>query len=206
MTIRKKPTVRPAMWRRAAGAVLAAGLLSAAAAGCAAASSPAATSPSEQRVQLASRSLPSYLPSGSTGNQLIAGTAATPAVSMQGVAVRVVLKDNSSVVTNVVGPDVDRTSGDPEASSVDCGFTLSFQQASAPIPLDLATVTATDDAGGIHHLELAPGQGAPPATINPGQTLTVKVHAWLPSGEGLIRWAPDGRHVAAVWDYIAEID
>lgn len=184
-----------------AGCVLVAGL-----AGCGTSSHAAALSPGQQREQLASKPLPSYLPSGSTGNELVDGSAAKPAVSLQGVAVRADLKNSSTVLVNVVGPDVDRSTGDPDAASVDCTFTMSFQKASAPVAFAMDRVTATDDAGGIHQLQLSPGQPTPPGVIAPGQQVSVKVHAWLPPGEGLIRWAPDDDHVIAVWDYIAEID
>ncbi|MFT8395994.1 MAG: hypothetical protein ABF648_07970 [Propionibacterium sp.] len=163
-------------------------------------------SPDQQREQLAARPLPSYIPSSAAGNTLIDGTATKPAVSMQGVPVRANLANGSTVVMNVVGPDVDRSTGDPDAESVDCGFRITFEQASATIPFALDRITATDDAGGIHQLELADNSPKPPATLEPGQQVTVSVHAMLPPGEGLIRWAPDDNHVIVVWDYIAEID
>ncbi len=49
--------------------------------------------------------------------------------------------------------------------------------------------------------------GAPmPSAVPPGQTITLKLVATVPSGEGLLRYAPDGTGAAAVWDYVAETD
>ncbi len=40
----------------------------------------------------------------------------------------------------------------------------------------------------------------------PGQSLTFQIRSLMPVGEGLLRWAPDGDHVIAKWDYQVEND
>ena len=57
-------------------------------------------------------------------------------------------------------------------------------------------------------LQDVPGarSGPLPATLHTGQSLSFKVRAVMPTGEGLMRWAPDGNHIVAKWDYQVEND
>jgi hypothetical protein len=42
--------------------------------------------------------------------------------------------------------------------------------------------------------------------LHTGQTLRFKVRAVMPTGEGLMRWAPNGNNIVAKWDYQVEND
>jgi hypothetical protein len=53
---------------------------------------------------------------------------------------------------------------------------------------------------------LVPGEHAPPRVLHPGQTLTFQLRAYELVGEGMMKWAPDHKHVVANWDYTVEND
>jgi hypothetical protein len=42
--------------------------------------------------------------------------------------------------------------------------------------------------------------------VRPGQTVTFQARDYEAVGEGLMRWAPDGDHIVAKWDFIVEND
>jgi hypothetical protein len=45
-----------------------------------------------------------------------------------------------------------------------------------------------------------------PARVPKGQTITVTVKGVLPTGNGRLRWAPDGGKPIVSWDFDVEID
>jgi hypothetical protein len=51
-----------------------------------------------------------------------------------------------------------------------------------------------------------PGQPLPPRVLRPGTRMSFELRAVMPTGEGLMRWAPDGRNIVAKWDFIVEND
>ena len=51
-----------------------------------------------------------------------------------------------------------------------------------------------------------PGQPKPPAALRPGQKVSFELRAVEAVGEGLMRWAPDGQHIVAKWDFVVEND
>ena len=69
-----------------------------------------------------------------------------------------------------------------------------------------AGFTSLDHLGKAYHPALVPGQPKPPATIKPGQTVTFELRVVMVVGEGLMRYAPDGTHIAASWDFVVEND
>jgi hypothetical protein len=62
-----------------------------------------------------------------------------------------------------------------------------------------------DHTGGVHIVTSVASAAAPPE-VAPHQTVTFKLTASLPSGEGLIRYHPADGVVLAAWDYVAETD
>ena len=50
------------------------------------------------------------------------------------------------------------------------------------------------------------GGGPPPTQLRPGQTVSIKLHSVLPTGDGGLEWRPDGKRVIAGWDFNVEID
>ena len=57
---------------------------------------------------------------------------------------------------------------------------------------------------------LPAGAGAGPAAaaamLRPGQKASFELRAVEAVGEGLMRWTPDGQHIVAKWDFVAEND
>ncbi len=70
----------------------------------------------------------------------------------------------------------------------------------------MADFDTIDHLQTVYKLALAPGQPPLPAALHTGQSLNFKVQAVMPTGEGLMRWAPDGNNIVAKWDYQVEND
>lgn len=45
-----------------------------------------------------------------------------------------------------------------------------------------------------------------PPVLRPGQKISFELRAAEETGEGLMRWAPDGRNIVAKWDFVVEND
>lgn len=54
--------------------------------------------------------------------------------------------------------------------------------------------------------ESVEGQTPPPATVSPGQTVTVQIRAFEAVGEGIMRWAPINQQNVAEWGFEVESD
>lgn len=163
--------------------------------------SPSDTRPAAQR--LASQPLPSWVPSPTTGGTAT-GSVQRPALSYQGVEVRVELDRGNGVTMNVHGPTA------PEGTKVgaeqaDLTWTVTVHDATGTIPLSIKQFNVQDESGAYHWAKPVAGSSIP-AQISKGQKVTFKIHAVASAGEGMVRWAPDGTHVVALWDYIAELD
>lgn len=173
-------------------------------AGCGGAGQPgnSATSLSAAE-QLASQGAPSYLPSTSPASATLDGSAKEPALTMQGLAVRVRLEGSDRLTMKVSGPFTTVTD-DPSVEAADCTWTVEISDVHGTIPLSTAQFNV-QDARGTYHM-LSAGTGDMPTRITDGHTATFKLHGTVPSGDGMLRWAPDGTHVVALWDYIGEFD
>ena len=150
---------------------------------------------------------PSFLPARTLhfdGDALLTGTARKPALTSQGDPVRV-LTPGWSAVAVVSGPEVPggaALSGAPTT----CTWTVTLSKATGPVPVDPSDFDSIDDVGQTFHPALVPGQPDPPSTLEPGQTVSFELRAAEPAAEGLMRWAPDGRHIVAKWDFVVEND
>jgi hypothetical protein len=109
-----------------------------------------------------------------------------------------------SVTVNVQGPSypADTKVG---ALRVACTFTVVLSEAGRAVDLGAADFNVLDHAGAVHVLRPVPGATVP-AAVRPDQPVTLHLVATVPSGEGLLRYAPDGGDTAAAWDYVAETD
>jgi hypothetical protein len=131
------------------------------------------------------------------------GSAADPAMSYAGSPVTVAL-DHGTVTADVQGPTF--PAGTKVGSTeLACTFAVQLSDASQTVALGTARFDVLDHQGTVHALQPAPGQTLP-ASLEPGQTLTLDLVATLPSGEGLLRYSPDGTHPVAAWDYVTETD
>lgn len=151
--------------------------------------------------------LPSYLPKSSiTPDSVLTGTAARPALTVEGDAVDVRLAQHAAVRATVTGPVVpgEGLPFQPEATTAT--FVVTFEAATASIPLALEQFHAVDHLGAVYQLAPIPGQPGPPATVEPGQTVSFELRALMVTGEGILQWAPDRQHPVATWDFVVEND
>jgi len=168
--------------------------------GCSAAPHPAKPTPPPTDAGIGG--WPTFLPSP-TDAARAHGSMADPAMSYAGSPVVVDL-GHSTVTVNMQGPSYPANTK-LGAEQVACTFTVVLSQASHPVNLRTARFDVLDHAGTIHALRPAPDTPLP-ATVQPSQTVTLHLTATIPSGEGLLRYAPDGNNNAAAWDYVAETD
>jgi hypothetical protein len=146
---------------------------------------------------------PTFLPTPTDGG-MAHGSAADPAMSYAGAPVVVDVDDKGTVTANLQGPTY--PAGTKVGSvAVECTYRMVLSDASETVSLGTARFDVLDHEGAVHVLR--PASGDPlSATVQPGQTVTLDLVATVPSGEGLLRYAPDGTHAAAAWDYVAETD
>jgi hypothetical protein len=145
---------------------------------------------------------PTFLPSPAAAGQAH-GSTSDPAMSYAGSPVVVDL-GSSKVTVNVQGPSYPANTK-VGADHVLCTFTVVLSGASEPVNLSTARFDVLDHTGSVHVLRAAPGSSVP-SEVQPAQTVTLHLVATVPSGEGLLRYAPDGTSDAAGWDYVAETD
>jgi hypothetical protein len=81
---------------------------------------------------------------------------------------------------------------------------VTFSGGAGTVPLNPATFTILDEQGVLHHPQVAAASGSLPADIG-SQPLTVTITATLPTGNGQLRWAPEGSPIVS-WDFDVEID
>jgi hypothetical protein len=150
--------------------------------------------------------MPSYLPQSSLrSDSELVGTAHNPAITSQGDAV-LASTANGSVRVTVSGPEVPGEGLPYQSPSTTCTWTVSLSGATAPTPIDVAEFTTIDHLGAVYHPALVAGAPAPPATLEPGQSVTFELRAIMQVGEGLMRWAPSGTQMVASWDFEVEND
>jgi hypothetical protein len=83
---------------------------------------------------------------------------------------------------------------------------VTIRAGSRPITIETADFWTMDHLGAIYRPTLVAGQPIPPAVLPPGAQVTFELRAVMVVGEGLMRWAPDGSHVVAQWDFVVEND
>ncbi|WP_420367629.1 hypothetical protein [Curtobacterium sp. L1-20] len=152
-------------------------------------------------------SLPSWLatiPADTDG--VLTGTAAHPALTSEGDTVRVRLGDGSTLFATVTGPVVPGEGLPHQGETTTCTWTVSLRRATHSVPVSLADMTTIDQLGNVYRLAPVAGHPAPPAVLEPGQRASFEVRTVMKVGEGVLRWAPDGSHVLAEWDFEVEND
>ena len=136
---------------------------------------------------------------------MLTGSVADPALTSQGDVVKVVLPAGT-VLATVTGPQVPGEGFRYVAPATTCTWTVRLTGATRRTPIDVADFDTLDSAGTVYRTALVPGQPRPPSSLAPGQTVTFELRAVMNTGEGLMRWAPDGRHIEAKWDFEVEND
>jgi hypothetical protein len=166
----------------------------------------AALKPAADAASVAYGSLPSYLPSSAISpDSVLTGDASHPALTTEGDVVDV-RTTGFAVHAIVSGPVVPGEGLPYQASATTCTWTVTLSDATAAVPLSLDDFSTIDHLGAVYQPALVAGEPTPSALLNPGQTVTLTLRAVMPTGEGLMRWAPDGQHVVASWDFEVEND
>jgi hypothetical protein len=151
---------------------------------------------------------PSFLPKDTLNyhsDTVLTGTAQRPALTSQGDGVQVKTPQWSVLVT-VSGPQVPGEGLPYQASATTCTWVVTMSGATVPVPISTADFTAIDDENNVYRPAFVPGQPKPPTVLRPGQKVSFELRAVEAVGEGLMRWAPDGRNIVANWDFVVEND
>jgi hypothetical protein len=135
----------------------------------------------------------------------IVGTVSKPAITVEGDFVEV-RTPKFSALALVTGPIVPGEGLPMQTNFTTCTWTISLSHVVGRVPISVADFDSIDHAQSVFKPYLLPGQPPLPSHVRTGQRLTFKIRAVMPVGEGLMRWAPDGDHIVAKWDYQVEND
>jgi hypothetical protein len=151
---------------------------------------------------------PSYLPKKTLDpriDQALVGTMTKPALQVEGLPVTVDTAGFHVRVT-VSGPIVPGEGLPDQPAATTCTWTVTMKDATSDVPVSVADFHSVDHLGSVFLMGLVPGEKPPPKVLRPGQTLTFQLRAYELTGEGMMQWAPDHKHVVADWDYTVEND
>jgi hypothetical protein len=138
-------------------------------------------------------------------DQTVTGTVANPGLTVSGDYVRVKTPTFSALAL-VTGPVVPGE-GLPDIQRFTTStWTISLEDVKGTVPISVADFDAIDHLQTVYKMTLVPGQAPLPSALHTGQRLSFKVRAVMPTGEGLLRWAPDGNNIVAKWDFQVEND
>lgn len=152
-------------------------------------------------------SLPSYLPKSSVHpDSVLTGTSASPALTVEGDAVDARLDDGTTVRATVQGPVVPGEGLPYQPDATAATFLVTFESASATVPLSIDQFHAVDHLGNTYLLQLLPAEPAVPSSVRPGTTIQFELRARMVTGEGILQWAPDRHSPVATWDFVVEND
>jgi len=151
---------------------------------------------------------PAFLPKKTLDaqvDQVLTGTAARPALTVEGDGVEA-QTPAWSVLIEVSGPVVPGEGLPYQPAATTCTWTVTMSDATGAVPISLADFNSVDHLGRIYRPTFVQGQPAPPAVLEPGQKVTFEVRSYEAVGEGIMRWAPIGQKIVAMWDYEVEND
>ena len=151
--------------------------------------------------------IPSWLPKATVPvGRTVTATTAHPWLAVEGDTVSVHLARGRAEATTV-GPAVPEEGRFPVPATSPCTFTVTFAVASGIVPLRASAFTIVDELGRLHHPQVKMRGGGPlPSHIPPGRTVSLTLKDVLPTGNGRLRWAPDGARPIVSWDFDVEID
>lgn len=138
-------------------------------------------------------------------DQILTGTVTHPALSVAGDAIRVETPTFSALAT-VNGPVVPGEGLPYQPRFITSTWTISLSHVRGTVPVNIADFDSIDHLQTVYKPALVPGQPNLPAALHTGQSVSFKIRSVVPVGEGLLRWAPDGDHIVAKWDYQVEND
>jgi hypothetical protein len=147
--------------------------------------------------------LPSWLPKSTVPvGRVVVASLSHPVLAIEGDTVTVDLPAGHLDVT-AVGPTVPEEGQFPVPSTSPCTFTVTFSHGTGRVPFSPDEFTIVDERGGLHHPRVE--TAGSPASVG-AQWLTVTITDVLPTGNGQLRWAPDGGAPVVSWDFDVEID
>jgi len=138
-------------------------------------------------------------------DQTVVGTVAHPALTVEGDFVQVRTPTFSALAV-VNGPVVPGEGLPFQQRFTTCTWTISLSHVHGTVPVDVADFDSIDHLQTVYQPALVPGEPPLPSSVHTGQSLSFKLRSVMPVGEGLFRWAPDGDHIVAKWDYQVEND
>jgi hypothetical protein len=138
-------------------------------------------------------------------DQMLLGTVRSPALAVAGGLVDV-RTSTFSAQAEINGPVVPGEGLPDQMAYTTCTWTFSIDHVVGRVPIALRDFDTINHLGTLFKLSLVPGQHALPSMLSTGQHLTFELRAVMPTGEGLLRWAPDGNNIVAKWDYQVEND
>ncbi|MGO9779601.1 MAG: hypothetical protein ACLPQY_07485, partial [Streptosporangiaceae bacterium] len=151
---------------------------------------------------------PSYLPKDTLNyhsDTVLTGTAGRPALTNEGDAVKVKTSEWSVLVT-VSGPQVPGEGLPYQATETTCTWVVTMSEATGTVPISPPDFSSIDQGSNVYRPVLVPGQPKPPKALHPGQKVSFELRVVEAIGEGLMRWAPNGRSIVAKWDFVVEND
>jgi hypothetical protein len=151
---------------------------------------------------------PPFLPKSTLNvgtDAVLVGTARRPALTSEGEPVKVVTPHWSALVT-VSGPEVPGEGLPYQTPATTCTWSVHVADLKGSVPISASSFDSIDHNGKTYHPALVAGQPAPPRALRSGGTSTFELRTVEPVGEGLIRWAPLGRHIVSKWDFVVEND
>jgi hypothetical protein len=168
--------------------------------------SPAASTNRSSSADGSYGSLPSFLPTPTIKpDSVLTGSPGQPAVTSQGDSVQA-LVHGGSVRIRVDGPLVPGEGLPKVTDATTCTWKITLSGGTVRVPLAAAQFSALDENGRAYHPEPVAGHSAPPASVEPNSTVSFDLRVVMPTGEGVMRWAPTSGKVVAVWDFVVEND
>jgi hypothetical protein len=169
--------------------------------------SSAAHRSSSLRPQARYGGLPSWLPKPKVAvNRIVNASYAHPVLAIQGDAVSVHLA-GGRVLATAVGPEVPEEGHYPVPAASPCTFIVTFSGASRAIALSAGAFSLIDELDHVFRPRVtAIGGGPMRRRVLPGHSVSLEVHAVLPTGDGGLRWLPDGTRALVTWDFEVEVD
>jgi hypothetical protein len=150
----------------------------------------------------------SYLPQSTLHQQndvRLTGTVAQPALTSEGDGVKV-RTPKWSVLMTVSGPEVPGEGLPYQTPATTCTWIVTMSGATGRVPVAARDFTSIDHLGAVYRPVFVKGRPVPPKFLRPGQRVSFELRAVQVVGEGLMRWAPDGHHIVAKWDFEVEND
>ncbi len=151
---------------------------------------------------------PSWLPNKTLHpdvDAVLTGTSKRPALTVEGLGVKAITP-HWSVLIDVSGPVVPGEGLPYQPTSTTCTWTITMSQATGRVPISLADFNSVDHLGRIFPMVFVEDQPRPPAVLLPREKVTFEVRSYETVGEGIMRWAPIGKKIVAMWDYEVEND